>query len=69
MTNELLDIDLPKKEEVEEMNSDELQDLIKYLKELNHALGNGTMTAVKGWKKEYQNMIKLAGELDANLKQ
>lgn len=64
----LINVDLPDKDEIKEMGPEELEDLLKYLKELNHSLGNGTLERVKNCTKVCKDMIKLAGELDADLK-
>lgn len=44
-----------------------LAELIEYLKELTHELGNGTLSKVKKNKEDCKEMAKKAGELHEHL--
>jgi len=59
---------LPTKDELEEMGHEEVRGFLEYIRKLNHALGNGTLEAVKNTRKKCKDLIKFAGELDATLK-
>lgn len=61
--------ELPTEEEMKELSPEELEYLLIHLKELNHKLGNGTLTTLKECTRRCEEMVKLAGDINAQLKQ